>query len=77
MSPQVKVTWEETTKWVLRLAFTGLTYFGYLAYQSFDEMKRDMKTILLNNEKYVEKVNNLEGRVVKTENYIDKIRDGK
>lgn len=79
MSDEIKLRWETVTKWIFRLA-VGLmsivfTMGGKAAFELFTEMRRDIKTVLRNQDKLEGKLEVIELRTTRNEKDIDKLRD--
>jgi hydroxyethylthiazole kinase-like sugar kinase family protein len=81
MTPQVKVKIEEGTLWFVRIvggiSFVAVSIAGTMALQIFNEMRADVKTLLLINEsgqkiqmEHTRKIESLEQKLTKLESEI-------
>ena len=77
MSPQAKVSWEDVTKWFVRI--TGGMAFCLSGFflNSFNEVKADVKILLQNDAVIRSELKHIERRVDRNESRIDKLKAGK
>lgn len=75
MSPQAKVSWEDTTKWLGRVALFLCSVFMGVGVNQFNEVRADIKQLLLNDAARGEKINALEKEQDLQQSQIDKLRD--